>query len=115
MSDRCLARIISATTPIFGLLATLAGPATAQPQFDVVHIFTSGSAAGWRPMGELIADSNNAIYGTTQAGGKACPTGQYSCGGTVYRLSPPATSGNWQYKLLYSFKGGKDGAAPAAG
>jgi hypothetical protein len=84
--------------------------------FRVIHTFASGSARGWSPSGDLIADSNGVIYGTTQFGGKSCPTTQYSCGGIVYSLTPPAAAGGpWTETVLYGFKGGSDGAAPAAG
>jgi hypothetical protein len=59
-------------------------------------------------VGGLIADATGALYGTTDfGGGTGC-----SCG-TVFKLTPPATSGGpWTETVLYSFTGGSDGAFP---
>jgi hypothetical protein len=96
-------------------LAILATPVTASPKFTALYTFSAGSAGGYWPSGELVMDPGGALYGTTEAGGKACPSGEYSCGGTVYRLSPPSSGTLWKLTVLYSFKGGVDGAAPVAG
>jgi len=49
------------------------------------------------------------LYGTTANGGA-------SNAGTVFALSAPASgSGVWTEGVLYSFRGGKDGANPASG
>ena len=51
---------------------------------------------------------NGALYGTTYQGGTAND-------GTVFRLTPPATSGDaWKETVLYHFSGGKDGGEPQA-
>ena len=68
----------------------------------VVHSFAAGSD-GASPSAGLVFDSHGHAYGTTQAGGQ-------SGFGTVYEVD---SSG--KYKVLYSFKGGNDGAAPRAG
>lgn len=70
----------------------------------VIYNFT-GLADGANPVSDLVIGNSNVLYGTTYGGGK------YGYG-TVFELSPGAT---WTQKVLYSFKGGTDGAYPAAG
>jgi uncharacterized repeat protein (TIGR03803 family) len=54
----------------------------------------------------VIADSKEALYGTTGQGGA------YGHG-AVYKLSPPAVAGGaWKEGILYSFTGGVDGSYP---
>ena len=55
---------------------------------------------GGVPLGGLIADNKGNLFGTTAAGGIYDP-------GTVFELSP-----NGVESVLYSFKGGSDGAVP---
>jgi len=59
------------------------------------------------PTSDLIIGKNNVLYGTTSYGG----TFGF---GTVFQVTP-ATGGTWTQRVLYSFKGGIDGANPAAG
>jgi hypothetical protein len=64
-----------------------------------------------------LALRSGAFYGTTAGGGgvssQNCTGG--GCG-TVFKLSPPVTSGGpWIETVLYSFKGGSDGSFPTAG
>jgi len=105
------------TTGLIVGFAILASPSLAAEHFQVLHIFTAGSAKGWQPSGALAVGERGEIYGTTQRGGRACPTGQYSCGGTVYRLNPPGLSGSrkWTYEQLISFAGGLGGSYPVSG
>ncbi|HTQ53819.1 MAG TPA: choice-of-anchor tandem repeat GloVer-containing protein [Bryobacteraceae bacterium] len=70
----------------------------------VIYNFT-GLADGANPVSDLVLGNSNVLYGTTYGGGK------YGYG-TVFELLPGAT---WTEKVLYSFKGGTDGAYPAAG
>jgi hypothetical protein len=57
---------------------------------------------------DLIADASGALSGTTTCGG----TGY----GTVFKLTPPATTGRrWTDAVLYSFTGGANGAYSPAG
>lgn len=70
----------------------------------LIHTF-KGGRDGAVPVGGLI-DVDGTLYGTTSAGG----TG--TCGrgcGTVFSMTPNGTE-----KVLYSFKGGSDGATPQA-
>jgi uncharacterized repeat protein (TIGR03803 family) len=68
-----------------------------------------GGADGSFPTGGLIAHAAS-LYGTTGSGGAADCSG--GCG-TVFRLTPPATSGQpWTETVLYRFQGPNDGANP---
>jgi uncharacterized repeat protein (TIGR03803 family) len=69
----------------------------------VLYTFTDSLYA---PNGSLIRDSAGNLYGTTYYGGLP-DDGRY---GVVYRLDTAGT-----LTALYSFKGGIDGANPAAG
>jgi uncharacterized repeat protein (TIGR03803 family) len=68
----------------------------------VIYSFTGGSD-GSEPMAGLSLDRSGNLYGTTSLGGA-------SNLGTVFRVTPGG-----QYTVLYSFKGGADGANPYAG
>ena len=76
----------------------------------VLYSFQGESANdGSSPQGSLVFDSKGALYGTTASGGK-------DGHGTVFKLTPPAASGDaWTETVLYSFKGGSDGINPASG
>jgi len=66
------------------------------------------SKDGWNPEAGVIFDKSGNLYGTTSFGGSGgCPGG---CG-TVFELSH-FSGGKWKETLLYSFKGGSDGARP---
>ena len=69
---------------------------------SVVHSFTGG-VDGAYPVGGVIADKKGNFYGTTYGGGDADL-------GTVFKLRP-----NRKETVLYSFKGGTDGATPFSG
>ncbi len=62
---------------------------------------------GSYPAGGLTFDASGNLYGTTTEGG------QGAIQGTVFELSPG--TGGWTEKVLYTFKGGTDGAAPWGG
>ena len=74
--------------------------------YKLLHAFTD-SPDGGDPVGNLILDAQGNLYGTTAGGGT-------SQSGTVYELSPNG-SGGWNESILYSFKGGTDGAGPQGG
>ena len=90
----------------------------------VLHSFAGGIAGtkggdGALPNGELVLDSNGAIYGTTYYGGNAagdCDGGTEGIGcGTAFKLDPPAEKGGtWTERMLRRFDA-TDGANPAAG
>lgn len=69
----------------------------------------AGGSDGGNPYAALIA-LNGRLYGTTAHGGStAC---DYGCG-TVFELNPTKTG--YSERVLYRFKGGKDGQWPKAG
>jgi uncharacterized repeat protein (TIGR03803 family) len=69
-----------------------------------------GGTDGFGPLAGLLPGANRVLYGTTGFSGTGC-----ECG-TVFKLSPPAAGGKpWTETVLYRFRGGRDGARPAAG
>ena len=76
----------------------------------VLHAF-SGSPDGANPEGFVFA-VNGILYGTTFVGGTGSCSYSSSQGcGTVFRVNP--TTGD--ERVIYSFRGGSDGAGPRAG
>jgi uncharacterized repeat protein (TIGR03803 family) len=73
----------------------------------VLYGFKGGVSDGAQPVGALI-DVNGTLYGATAQGGGSGCFGR-GCG-TIYSVS---TSGSEE--VLYSFKGGSDGAYPIGG
>ncbi len=77
-----------------------------------------GDLDGYLPLGNLTFDHAGNLYGATQYGGGfgSCNAPFYQYCGTVFELSPPKSKGaQWTEKVLYSFKGGADGANPNGG
>lgn len=72
-----------------------------------LYSFTGTNGDGAVPMADLRIGKNSVLYGTTFYGGA------YGYG-TVFQLAP-GTGGTWTERVLYNFKGGNDGANPAAG
>jgi uncharacterized repeat protein (TIGR03803 family) len=78
---------------------------------SVIHVF-GGSGDGSGPTGNLIADSQGALYGTTGAGGISCSENSGGCG-VMFKLTPPSTvGGQWTESILYMFTGQNDGGVP---
>jgi uncharacterized repeat protein (TIGR03803 family) len=74
----------------------------------VVHDF-GASGDGANPYAGLVVGSGGVLYGTTYSGGSASS-------GTVYSLTPPATTGApWTEAVIFSFTGAGDGGNPYAG
>lgn len=74
-----------------------------------LHSFAGGTADGADPNGDLIADADGNLYGTTLSGGIGdCDGG---CG-TVFKVTPDG-----QESILYAFAGSPrpEGANPSAG
>ncbi len=72
---------------------------------NVIHSFRGG-AEGSYSLASLIYGADGSLFGTTAEGGR-------TNNGTVFQVSPPAsTGGTWQFSTLYSFKGAPDGAYP---
>jgi uncharacterized repeat protein (TIGR03803 family) len=78
----------------------------------VLYSFQGGTDGDY-PWAALYMDSAGSLYGTTTGGGITECKG-VGCG-TVFRLSPPGTSGgNWTETVLYSFASISDGWSPQA-
>jgi hypothetical protein len=91
-----------------GTVFQLSPPSVSGGAWTLNTLYTFlGGADGGNPSGNLVFDSNGALYGTTLSGG----TGN----GTVFQLAPPAISGGaWSKATLYAFQGGSDGMQPNA-
>lgn len=66
----------------------------------------TGGRDGAGPQGALVADAQGDLYGTTSGGGR----GNH---GTVFELRPKGSA--YSEKVLYSFRGNRDGDYPQAG
>jgi uncharacterized repeat protein (TIGR03803 family) len=78
----------------------------------VLYAFSGGTEGGGTegrgPVGPLVFDAHNNIYGTVLADGTANL-------GTVYKLTPNGSIG-WTHTVLHSFQGGSgDGSGPESG
>jgi uncharacterized repeat protein (TIGR03803 family) len=85
--------------------------------YKILYNFQGGKDGDFA-WGDLAFDHAGNLYGATQFGGGfgSCDSPFYQFCGTVFELSPPQTKGSkWTEKVLYSFKGGKDGANPNGG
>ncbi|HVZ51572.1 MAG TPA: choice-of-anchor tandem repeat GloVer-containing protein [Pseudolabrys sp.] len=73
-------------------------------QFKLMQNFGVTSADSMQPNGGVVRDpSSGVLYGTSSAGGAGGK-------GTVFSLK--AVKGGWKETILYSFRGGNDGATP---
>jgi uncharacterized repeat protein (TIGR03803 family) len=77
-------------------------PSSSGWTYTVLYGFPASD--GHEPLAGPTFDSAGNLYGTTSSGGS-------TAAGTVYELSP-AGKGVWTEKLLYTFRGGNDGAYP---
>lgn len=98
------------------LLVFFACSAFVAAQSEVVlHRFHLSDGA--YPVGALVADTQQNLYGVTYVGGNGnCtiyPLLQAGCG-TVFELTR-LPGGGWSETVLYEFQGGSDGAFPEAG
>lgn len=74
----------------------------------ILYAFSGGND-GATPYSPLLLDKSGAFIGTTSRGGLFTL-------GTVFKLTPPKTTGKpWNESVLYSFTGVLDGALPASG
>ena len=106
-SIRCLMFVSMILAGVLSLLASTI--AVAQTE-RVLYSFQGGTD-GANPSISLIADTVGNLFGTTSDGGTGPCTG--GCG-TVFELTP-GPGGQWTKSVIYSFQGGTDGVAPAAG
>jgi uncharacterized repeat protein (TIGR03803 family) len=88
-----------------GALFFMASPLAVAQTEKVLYSFKGGND-GTNPSTGLIADSAGNLFGTTTDGGSA------GCG-IVFELKP-SQGGGWTETVIYSFRCGADGAAPAA-
>ncbi len=76
---------------------------------NLLHKFTGPDGAN--PEARLLFDRSRALYGTTANGGATRANCAGGCG-TVFKLTPPATTGGtWTETVLHSFTR-RDGALP---
>src|SRR5580704_14918018 len=74
------------------------------PSLTTIYNFTGAGDGGYP--GRLVIGEDGVLYGTTKNGGA------YGVG-TVFSVTPPASPGGaWIETVLYSFRGGSDGASP---
>ena len=74
---------------------------------DITTLYSfSGGADGELPVGSLVQGPGGLFYGVTQNGGSTCSLDSRGCG-SIFQID---TSGN--FKTLYAFTGGQDGAEP---
>jgi uncharacterized repeat protein (TIGR03803 family) len=98
------ARAMPAALRALPALLLLTQPAAAS---SLKTIFTfNGADQGFAPAGQILRDSAGALYGIT--------TNATYGGGTVYKLSPPATTGR-HFTLLWRFVTGPVGIIPSPG
>ena len=80
-----------------------------------LYVFKGGQD-GALPTSGLVFDQSGSLYGVTAYGGTgSCTLGQDRVGcGTIFQMAPPKhVGGAWTEKIIYSFKGDKDGYHPA--
>jgi uncharacterized repeat protein (TIGR03803 family) len=87
-----------------GVAATVSAQAATE---TVLHVFTGGTD-GAIPEAGLI-EMGGVLYGTTAVGGGSSNCREFGCG-TVFSVT---TAGN--EKVIYVFRGNKDGSKPSAG
>jgi hypothetical protein len=101
-----------------GTVYKLAPPANPSDPWTetVLYVFKgNASSDGTTPAGGIVMDDDGNLFGTTAYGGTGTCylLGTNEGCGTVFELSPPtAPGGTWTERVLYSFKGDKDGQLP---
>jgi len=79
---------------------------------SVLYSFTGGKDGGTPDDPRVIFDAAGNLYGAAGAGGTGTCNGNWGMGcGVILELTSQA-DGSWKEKVLYRFKGGKDGAVP---
>jgi uncharacterized repeat protein (TIGR03803 family) len=93
----------------WGTVFSLTPPTSAGGAWTQAVLLSFDERNGGNPLGALVIGPNGVLYGTTVNGGAH----EF---GTVFSLTPPVVPGDaWAERVLYSFAGGSDGAAPVAG
>jgi hypothetical protein len=108
------------TTLNAGSVFQLSPPAQGQSAWTLTTLYTFTDGADGNFPQTLVMDAGGALYGMADHGGTrngVCASGGTDIGcGTVWRLAPPAQGQTaWQFSVLWSFKGGVDGASPTGG
>ena len=101
-----------------GTVFKLSPPATSGGNWSEAILWNFGgySTDGAEPETSLITDKEGNLYGTTTGGGAYKAFLPPFFDGTVFRLSPPSTSGgSWTESILWNFGNGNDGNTPFAG
>ncbi|MGA2905233.1 MAG: choice-of-anchor tandem repeat GloVer-containing protein [Candidatus Korobacteraceae bacterium] len=102
---RRISRAAVAGLAIVVVVMVVSAPCAQAQTYSVLHNFTGG-VDGRNPSAGLTMDAAGNLYGTTC--GANCIAGA-SNAGTVFRLTK-----NGPFTPLYTFRGGNDGAGPAA-
>jgi uncharacterized repeat protein (TIGR03803 family) len=100
-------RIIIELLAITALTFIWSGSVWSQSTYKTLHKFNGKD--GQSPIGSLIFDAAENLYGTTQIGGKYSNCYFGTCG-TVFELTPNV-GGTWNEHVLHNFNG-TDGTAP---
>jgi len=86
-------------------VTAMAASVLAAPTTTVLYSF-HGKTDGGSPEGGLIAGPDGVLYGTADTGGT-------NDNGTIFSLTPPATTGAaWSFKVLHRLTGGVEGGYP---
>jgi uncharacterized repeat protein (TIGR03803 family) len=80
----------------------------------VLHRFTGGGDGGG-PVAGLVRDSAGNLYGTTKVGGRSGTCENIRCGVVFELIRCGSAPSGYDFKVLYTFTGGADGASPYAG
>jgi uncharacterized repeat protein (TIGR03803 family) len=99
-------RRLRTVSALLGLIFVIpaVSPAATGPKLTTLYTFP-GDGGGASPTAGVAIGPNANLFGTTYAGGS------YGWG-SVYQLVPGTQGHPWTPKMLYSFKGGADGAEP---
>jgi len=102
-------RAVSGALALGAVLLSAAINVRAQeaPSYTVLSTFAGTGANGEYPLGSVIRDRAGNLYGTTFNGGDLSGCGGSGCG-VVFKVDKRGKE-----TVLYSFKGGADGAYPA--
>src|ERR1700730_14866085 len=98
-----LLTVLSVTLAVATGVLVSAGAASAQPNFEVLHVFTGGADGGLPDYAPLIQAADGNFYGTTTLYGGTSGLG------TVFQMNPSGS-----VTVLHTFGGGSDGLDPGA-
>jgi uncharacterized repeat protein (TIGR03803 family) len=106
MHSKQLSSFWSVSASIIVLMLILTSTASSAVSGRILYRFTGGYDGGI-PYSGLIFDASGNLYGTTSYGGV------HVFYGAVFELT--RVNNKWKERVLYSFRGGKDGGYPLAG